>query len=402
MSVSEISGVSDAIDRAALQKAGFDAETLGRLERHFQQLILDNKLQCASYLLSQDGIVFAKGASGSLHYESPESAELRTDSIRRIASVTKLFTAVAVFQLIEQGKLFLRQSVSEWIEEFKNPMYEKVQIWHLLTHTSGIQADPFYYLEPYPMGWWNIVFAFEPDTEGPYAVKNADELEKQRCSAWLKAVLSGKPLAAPGEQWIYSSAGYAVLGEIIARASGMPYEQYILDKIAKPLGMNRTFFDVPAELHSEVCVINEFEKQRLDEHENRKYAPPRAGGGLYSTLDDLFLFGQMLLNGGHYNGVRIVSRKSIEKLASNTLGSGVKGFCWGGKITEFTYGLGASITGPGEWMPEGTYGHEGAGRCKLMVDPKHKAVIAFFVPSNVEWCPESITGTQNIIGSGWL
>lgn len=392
--------ISSVTNRRQPLEAGFDPESQRRLESHFQKLIEEGKLQCASYLLAKDGSVFAEGAFGPLRYDSPD-AMLQTDSIRRVASVTKLFTAVAIFQLIERGKLFLRQSVAEWIEEFKNPMYERVQIWHLLTHTSGLRADPFYYLEPYPMSWWDVLFAFEPETEGPFAVTDPEEADRQRRSAWIRAVLSGKPLSAPGEQWNYSSAGYAVLGEIVTRASGIPYEQYIIEQIARPLGMNRTFFDVPAELQNELCIINDYEKSRLANND-RTYVPPRAGGGLYSTLYDLFRFGQMLLNGGTLEGVRIVSRKSVEKMTSNALGGGIKGFCWGGKIESFTYGLGASLTGPGEWMPEGCFGHEGAGRCKLLIDPQRQAVIVFFVPSNTDWCPESITGTQNIIGSGWL
>lgn len=392
--------ITGEINRIGLQEAGFDQVVLSRLEQHFAQMVQDNKIQCASYLLSKDGAVFADGAVGQLRYDDP-GAPLRKDSIRRIASVTKLFTGAAIFQLVERGKLFLRQPASDWIEEFKHPIYERITILHLLTHTSGLQADPYYFLEPYPMGWWDILFAFEPETEGPFAVTDADELEKRRRSAWIRAVLSGKPLAEPGEKWMYSSAGYAILGEIITRASGIPYEQYVMEQIVEPLGMNRSFFDVPSELHSELCLINDYEASRLKPND-RTYAPPRAGGGLYSTLGDLFRFGQMLLNGGTLDGIRILSRKSVEKMTDNALDSRTFGFCWGGSFASMTYGLGASITGAGEWIREGTYGHEGAGRCKLLMDPKQKSVIVFFVPSVSDWCPESITGTQNIIGSGWL
>ncbi|MDQ0113914.1 serine hydrolase domain-containing protein [Paenibacillus harenae] len=392
--------ITGHIDQLHILDSGFDPAVKERLDRHFEQLVREGKVHCASYLLSRDGTVFAEEAFGKLKHDQTD-ALLRNDSIRRVASVTKLFTAAAIFQLVEQGKLFLRQSVSEWIEEFKHPMYEKIQIWHLLTHTSGIQADPGYYMEPYPMGYWDVMFAFQPETEGPFAVTDPEELEKQRCSAWLRAVLSGKPLAAPGEQWTYSSAAYAILGEVIARASATSYDEYVMERIVKPLGMNRTFFEVPEELHAEVCIINDFEVSRLRK-DDRKYGPPRAGGGLHSTLGDLFRFGQMLLNGGTLDGVRILSRKSVEKLTDNALDSGIKAFCWGGNIQSMTYGIGASLTGPGEWIPEGSFGHEGAGRCKLLIDAKNKAVIVFFVPSNMDWCPESMIGTQNLIGSGWL
>lgn len=391
---------TEAARRIGCEDAEYSEEAVVRLERHFAKLVEDDKIQCASYLLSRNGRVFAEGALGKLHYNATDE-RLQKDSIRRIASVTKLFTAVAIFQLVERGTIFLRQPVADWIEEFKHPMYEKITIMHLLTHTSGVQADPFYYLEPYPMGWWDIMFAFQPDTEGPDAIVEPDELEMQRQTAWIRALLSGKPLSQPGEKWNYSSAGYSVLGEVITRASSMPYEKYIIDNIATPLGMSRTFFEVPIELQTEVCVINEHESSRL-EYNDRQYAPPRAGGGLYSTLADLFRFGQMLLSGGTLDGVRILSRKSVEKMTDNVLDKGVNGFSWGGRLTDMIYGLGPLLIGENEWIAEDTFGHEGAGRCKLLLDREHNAVILFFVPSNSDWCPESMIGTQNIIGSGWL
>lgn len=390
---------TEASRRNECEDSRYDTEVVLRLEQHFAKLVEDDKIQCASYLLSRNGRFFAEGALGKLHYNG--SDKMQTDSIRRIASVTKLFTAVAIFQLVERGTLFLRQPVGDWIEEFKNPMYEKINLIHLLTHTSGVQADPAYYLEPYPMSWWDIMFAFQPETEGPDAIAEPEELEKQRQTSWIRAVLSGKPLSQPGEQWNYSSAGYSLLGEVIARASGMSYEKYVIDNIAIPLGMKHTFFDVPDELHTEVCVINEHEASRL-EYKARQYVPPRAGGGLYSTLADLFRFGQMLLNGGTLDGVRVLSRKSVEKMTSNAFDKGVNSFCWGGKLKDMTYGHGPSLIGEGDWITDGTFGHEGAGRCKLLLDREHNAVMLFFVPSNTDWCPESMIGTQNILGSGWL
>lgn len=381
-------------------EAGYSEEAIQRLDEHFAKLIESDKIQCASYLLSRSGSIFADGAMGRLRFDHPEAA-MQKDSIRRIASVTKLFTAVAIFQLVEQGKIFLRQSVSDWIEEFKNPMYEQINIMQLLTHTSGLRADPFYYLEPNPVGWGAIMFAYQPETEGPYAISDPDELEKQKRTAWIRAVLAGKPLSKPGEQWNYSSAGYTVLGEIIARVSGMRYEHYIMEQIVKPLGLERTFFEVPEELWDEVCVINEFESSRLSSKLGQ-YDAPRAGGGLYSTLGDLYRFGQMLLNDGVLDGNRILSRKSVEKMISNCLDKGIDAFSWGGKLKDKTYGLGPLLIGPGEWINENTYGHEGAGRCILLLDAERKAVILFFVPSNTDWCPESMIGTQNIIGAGWL
>ncbi|GIP15597.1 serine hydrolase [Paenibacillus montaniterrae] len=388
--------------RISCKEAGYSEDVVQRLEQHFAKLIESDKIQCASYLLSRNGQVFADGAAGQLHYKLPDS-QFKQHAIRRIASITKLFTAVAIFQLIEQGKLFLRQPVADWIEEFKHPMFEQISIMHLLTHTSGLAADPFYYLEPYPVGWGQIRFAFEPEEEGEDgAAVPSEQLEKQKQTSWIRALLAGKPLSRPGEEWNYSSSGYTLLGEVIARASGMRYEHYVMEHIVAPLGMKRTFFEVPEELQHEVCIINDYEMKRLERSKLGAYDAPRAGGGLYSTLWDLFRFGQMLLNGGQLDGVRILSRKSVEKMSGNVLDKGIHAFSWGGKIKDKTYGLGPLLIPAGEWLSENTFGHEGAGRCILLLDQGRNAVILFFVPSNTDWCPESMIGTQNIIGAGWL
>ncbi len=393
--------VTATLQTSSPQEASYRPETLVRLEQHFQSLVQDNKVQSASYLLAKDGRIFASNAFGRRSYRAEEQSPMNTDTIRRIASVTKLFGATAIFQLIEQGKLFLRQPVAEWIDEFKHPMFEKIQIWHLLTHTSGLWPDPGYYTEPNPFGHWDVRFAFDPDTEGPHAVTDEDERLKLRKSAWIRALLSMKPVCKPGESWNYSSAGYALVGEIVTRASGLHFEEYVMKHITEPLGMARTFFEVPDELHGEVCVTNDWDESRLVKRD-RTYEPPRTGGGLYSTLGDLFRFGQMMLNNGTYDGQRILSRKSIERMTRNHFeGRNLFAYCWGGKIASMPYGMGPGVTVDNEWASPGSYGHEGAGRCKLIIDPKHKAVIVYFVPSNLDWVPESIIHPQQLIWSGW-
>lgn len=174
-----------------------------------------------------------------------------------------------------------------------------------------------------------------------------------------------------------------------------------MDHIVKPLGLNSTFFVVPEELRDEVCIINEDEQARLS-YTPQAYDSPRAGGGMYSTISDLFRFGQMLLNKGSLDGVTILSRKSVEKMCANILDQGIPAFSWGDRIKDKSYGLGPLLIGKGEWLQDNVYGHEGAGRSILLLDPTRNSVIVFFVPSNTDWCPESMIGTQNIIGAGWL
>ncbi|MEJ1715186.1 serine hydrolase domain-containing protein, partial [Escherichia coli] len=85
-------------------------------------------------------------------------------------------------------------------------------------------------------------------------IRTVEEETAFRKSQWIKAMLAGPPVCPPGEQWNYCSNGFIILGEIISRVSGMDYEEYIQRTIIEPLGMTRTFFTVPEELHEEVCT----------------------------------------------------------------------------------------------------------------------------------------------------
>ncbi|MDF2663870.1 MAG: hypothetical protein K0Q94_6661 [Paenibacillus sp.] len=363
---------------ASPSEVGFDGGRLEVLDRHFQQLIGDGKLQAASYLLARHGKIFAHKSMGPrVGFE--DGGDLQPDSLRRIASTTKAFTAVAVMKLVEDGKLYLEQPVSTILPEFDTPLHKTITVFHLLTHTAGICPDPGYYLEPYPRGWWN---ASEQDN-------------------WIKGVLSGPPRSKPGEFYNYSSSGYGILGELIGRVTGMHYNDYVEQSIIEPLGMDRTFFDVPEQFRDEVCLVVPFDAERLTTSTKQPGKMPRAGGGLHSTLTDLWKFGQMLLDKGAFRGSRVVSRKTVEAMTRNHLFK-VPAYAWGVQIPSKNYGLGLNLfLERGELKTPATFSHEGAGRCALHIDPVEQLVAVYFVPTAHDgFLPESIIHPSNIIWSG--
>ncbi|NLG85468.1 MAG: beta-lactamase family protein [Firmicutes bacterium] len=360
-------------------EVGYRPECLERLDAHFRELVESGRLQGASYLLSRGGKVFAWKSLGRLSYRG-DKGDLMPDSIRGIASITKAFTAVCVMKLVEEGLLELFQPVASILDEFKTRMHERIQIFHLLTHTSGLAADPGYFTEAYPRGWRE---GFDPEKDN-----------------WIKAVLEGPVQNEPGEAFNYCSAGFAILGEVIARITGMPYEEYVRRKIFEPLGMERTFFDVPEGLHDQVCLVSEWDEKWLKDETDRRGWPPRAGGGIYSTLPDLWRFGQALLDKGTFNGQRILGRKMVEAMTRPQLGGGVPAFYWGARFKSYNYGLGLDLYTKAVVMSPGTFGHEGAGRSALYVDPAEGLVAVYFVPTQVDWVPESIVNPRAIIWSG--
>ncbi|WP_282941432.1 serine hydrolase domain-containing protein [Paenibacillus sp. RC67] len=363
---------------ATPEEAGYYAPKLDELDAHFMELVQTGELQCASYLLSRNGKVFASRSMGKLDFRDEHKLFL-PDSIRRIASVTKLFTSLAVMKLMEEGKLLLDQPIASWIPEFDTPMHKGITVFHLLTHTSGMAADSGYFTEPYPRGWW----------------------EGAKGDNWIKSMLAGTLLNEPGKAWNYSSSGFAVLGELISILSGLEYEKYIERNLIEPVGMESTFFKVPENLHEQVCVTSEWDLPRTDKaDESNKKRPPRAGGGLHSTLRDLWQLGQMMLNHGECDGRRILGRKTIELMTRNHLHN-VPGFHWGARKPAIKYGLGVQLREIGLASPE-TYSHEGAGRCAIYIDPVEQFIAVYMVPTNTRFIERSVVHPRSIMWSGIL
>jgi len=372
------------ITNATPEEVGYNPERLKQLDLHLADLINNKKLQCASYLLSRYGKTFACKSVGKLTYHE-DSPDLLPDSIRRVASNTKIFTSMAAMKLVEDGKLYLEQPVSTIIKEFDTDMHRKITIFQLLTHTSGLRADPGFFLEPYMQNYFGDI-------------ENA--LKKNKKANWIKIALAGPLKANPGEAFMYSSMGMVILGEVITRVSGLHCEQFIIDKIVKPLGMNETFFDVPEDLLHRVCYTNNWQENHLKNKYDRSGKPPRAAGGLNTTLYDINRLGQMFLNMGEYNGNIIISRKSIEAMVKNQLYN-MDCLAWGTFCRNMQMGLGIYL-GLTDLLTPGTYSHEGAGRFAFYVDPAESLVVSFFVPTNIEWVAESLINTKSIIWSGLL
>lgn len=360
------------------EEAGYNLSQLDVLDNHIRGLIERKQIQAGAYIISLKGRIIAHKAIGNLRYNDAGKPFL-PDTIRRVASVTKVFVAASILQLVEKGKIRLDQPVSEIIKEFKNPMFEKINITHLLTHTSGIRPDPGVFFEPYPVDW-----RF-------FASKN-----------WIKRILTDYLAVEPGMQWRYSSAGFNILAEIVSRVSGVHFEKYVIDNITRPLGMNESFFDVPDELADRVCLSNKFEeKWFFDKRPRPEWAPPRGGGGLFSTLGDMQKMGQMLVNKGSLGDVRILSRKTVEAMTRNHT-KGIKNYCWGAGGSEMEYGLGMNVYSNNTFLSPGSFSHEGAGLCGLYMDPVENMVLAYICPlcEGVPWTPEAVINFRNIVWAG--
>lgn len=359
----------------SIKEANYRTEIIDRIDQNFIGQIEKGAYSCASYLLQRKGQPFVMKSMGVLNHFKQEG-QCQPDSIRYVASVTKLFTAVAIMQLIEKGKLYLKQSIADIVKEMDHPMFKDVQVLHLLTHTSGLAPDKGTYGEPF-------------------------QRLNDKSKNWFENTFAGLPVAKPGERWSYSSDCFCLLGKIIENLSGMDYDTYVIKNIIEPLGLKRTFFYVPEALKSEMVMVHEWEKEILDyKREDEEHHFTLAGGDLISCLEDMAIFGQMILNDGHYNGKQILSRKSVEAMSRNYVDKDIPNYCWENDGTEKPYGLGIDLDTQNCLFDEGLL-HQGAGRCGLFIDKKEDFIVIYFQPMlTEEWDWQGSLGLRNIIWSG--
>jgi CubicO group peptidase (beta-lactamase class C family) len=356
------------------EAVGFNPVKLDRLDSYFLDLIKKGSVQCASYLLARRGKVFACAAMGRRHFQKEEN--FLPDSIRMIGSITKMITAIALFQLWERGRFNLYTRVVETIKEFDTPLHRPINIGQLLTHTSGLRADGGYFLEPYPT---------------PLPLNETRD-------TWIRTILQGPLQSEPGKVWSYCSAGYAILGEIVSRVAGQSYADYVAQNILAPLKMEDTCFKVPAEKAGRLCLTRDAEIEWLREWTKPDSPYPPACYQLMSTLPDLHRLGQCLLQNGELEGARLLGRKSIEYLRRNQLHA-VPAFSWGRKIVNFQYGMGVAIS-KDDFSTPSTFGHEGYGASSLFIDPENELVSLFFVPTAEGTLTEAVDNPRAIIWSG--
>jgi serine-type D-Ala-D-Ala carboxypeptidase len=380
----------------------YDESRLGAVDRHLQRLIDERQLFGASYCLSRDGKTFANASFGRLSYRPDDMRELLPDSPMRIASITKIFCAAAIFKLAEDGIIRLNQCAGEILAEMNGQPFKDITLAHLLSHTSGLNPDPGCFgNELYKSPW--------------------EYIDIMKDKGWLEAGLSVGMYAKPGTQWAYCTFGYAILGEVITRASGMDVHEFIKKEIFDPCGMADSTFlrQKPADAaeHARIKAICEksvvrdkdTEEAIADflegkEHESSSFdAMPKTGWGIVSTLQDLIKFGNMLLyQGTTLEGARVLGRRTVYRMTECYTSRETRDYCWGAGGVERPYALGPDRRRSADaFYSPSFYFHEGAGGCALIIDPEERMVGAWFVPFvDGQWRPAAVYNTGAVVWSG--
>jgi CubicO group peptidase (beta-lactamase class C family) len=342
------------------------------------------------------GLVTLVSRRGELHVDVigkkaiEDPAPMRRDTIFRISSMTKPITAVATMILVEECKLRLNDPVDRWLPELAErrvlkrldgplddtvPAKRAITVRDLLTFCMGFGA----LLDEYPI----LLAANEPQIgfgpPSPATMPPPDE--------WMRRLGQLPLMLQPGEKWMYNT-GSDVLGVLIARVSGQPFETFLRERIFEPLGMKDTGFSVPASKLDRLATSywTDPESGKLavyDEVEGGQWSRPPAfpsgAGGLVSTIDDYLAFGQMMLNQGKHGSEHILSRLSVEAMTTDQLTPEQKSMS--DLIPDFLdghgWGFGVSIVTRRDdvWAVPGRYGWDGGLGTSWYTDPREEMVI---------------------------
>ncbi len=381
---------------------GLSAARLKHIDDFLQSRYVDpGKLAGALTLVARGGEVAHLGVVGAA--DIARVVPLKEDAIFRIYSMTKPLTSVAIMMLVERGLIALDDPVEKFIPAWKDQEVfvagapgrwqtrrpaRPMQVIDLLRHTSG------------------LTYGFQDRTpvDAAYRRGHVGVMGSKLPLAGMIAALADIPLEfSPGEAWNYSNST-DVLGYLVEVVSGRPFEDYLRDEVIAPLGMVDTDFHVPGDKASRFTACYGIGQGGplvvQDDPTKSAYlkVPPyiSGGGGLVSTATDYLAFCKMMLNGGILDGVRLLSRKTIDLMTANHLPGGQD-------LTELSrslfseatmagvgFGLGFAVTlDPAKTMLAGSAGEYywgGAASTAFWIDPAEDLIVVFMtqlMPSNI-------------------
>lgn len=263
-----------------------------------------------------EGILFEKGYG---YRNLEKKKEVNGDTVFGIASMSKSLTALACCILDVEGKMSLEDPVVKYFPDFHIPgaADECVTVKHLAMHRAGIPPME-------PLEWSIAMNSKERDTHWYREMLRTSPNKMDKIEDIINYITAGNydPLGAPGEYMSYSNEGYALLSYIVDQAAGIPLEKFLMERIFKPLGMNRTILDLDCSearaLAGDDNITSLFEKDEdgnLIWDDNWSVLPPFRGCAcVKSTAKDITKYYQMLSNGGKWEGKQIIPGAAVEKM----------------------------------------------------------------------------------------
>ena len=389
---------------ASPESAGMSKTAFDRIEDHLKRGYLDSgRFPGTQLLVYRRGKVVHSAVQGFADLE--RRVPVKDDTIYRIYSMTKPITSVAFMMLVEEGRVALDEPVHKYIPEWKNlgvfqagtgPAFltrapsRPMLIVDLLRHTAGLTYG----------------FQQRSNVDAAYRAQKIGEVEKAGTLQTMIEDLAKIPLEfSPGDAWNYSVAT-DVIGYLVGKISGKPFEQFLQERIFDPLGMRDTgFFVAPDKTHRFAACYSADPQGGMTFHATERkssltlqddptrssfLAPPSfisGGGGLCSTAADYLTFCRALLNRGELDGVRLLGPKTLALMTSNHLPGGrdlpemSRSLFSEATYNGIGFGLGFSVTmDPAKTLIPGSageYAWGGAATTSFWIDPAEDLIAIF-------------------------
>jgi serine-type D-Ala-D-Ala carboxypeptidase len=317
------------------RSVGMSSERLAKIDHVVERGISAGGYPGAAVVVGRRGAAVWEKGFGKLSWEKGSAPVVASRTIYDLASLTKVVgTTTAVMVLYDEGKIRLDDPVSVYVPEFSGGDKDRVTIRMLLEHRSGLPAG---------RDLWRI--AHSPEE--------------------ARAAVISTPLGCePGRCYEYSDLGADMLGFVVEAASGERLDHFLDERVFQPLGMTDTFFRPADSLKSRVAPTEVTPPRGYplqgEVHDENAYALGGVAGhaGLFSTAADLAVFAQMMLNGGEYNGTRLIADSTVALFTKRAAGTRALGW-------DTCAGSG----GCGQYLGEDAYGHTGFTGTSLWLDP---------------------------------
>jgi CubicO group peptidase (beta-lactamase class C family) len=314
---------------------GMSSERLAKISHVVERGISAGGYPGAAVVVGRRGAAVYEKGFGKIAWDRGSASVVAEKTIYDLASLTKVVgTTTAIMVLYDEGKVRLDDPVSQYVPLFSGGERDRVTIRMLLEHRSGLPAG---------RDLWRIAHSPEEARD---------------------AVATTPLVCEPDRCYEYSDLGADMLGFVVEAASGQRLDQFLDERVFRPLGMTDTFFRPADSVRTRIAPTQVSSARGYpiqgEVHDENAYALGGIAGhaGLFSTAADLAVFAQMMLNGGEYNGTRIVADSTVAKFTTRSAGTRALGW-------DTCGGSGSC----GKYLGEDAYGHTGFTGTSLWLDP---------------------------------
>lgn len=331
------------------EQAGLSAARLEIVDQILTEETKSRRVSSASVLVARKGVVALRRGWGMPSLDAA-AAKTGPETVYILASISKPVTVTALMLLVERGQVSLAEPVQKYLPEFQGPGRENVRIQDVLTHTSGL----------------------------PDMLPDNIKLREAHAplSEFVKGAMTTPLLFEPRSSFSYSSMGTLMAATIVERVTNMPLAQFEQRELFGPLKMKHSSLGLGDRPLAETALVQgdafaptdaAFERYGANSPYLRKLGHP--WGGMHSNVDDVGVFLQMFLNGGIYDGTRVLGRVTVESMISDH-----------NKPVGHAWGLGWGLRASTDWNAFGdlssdqTFGHSGASGTVAWADPRRDLV----------------------------